>query len=110
VKEVIAELKKQKSSHWAEKADRWHEWFKAGVVDKKSGKNMVSVILDEPTAGFDFCGKTEFWDSVFKQTKSNQFIIATHDIRPLFEKNVHIIETEGGYAQSVLEGVKQWQS
>jgi predicted ATPase len=98
VNEIVEEFKKRVSSHWFQKVDKWLEWFNDGIVEDT---RIVTIVLDEPTTGFDFYSKIEFWDSIFKVRYPAQFIIATHDMIPLFMKDVNVIETENGYANTV---------
>lgn len=102
VEELIKEFRC--SDFWQKRIDKWHQWFKAGIVEDDE---PITILMDEPTKGFDYATKTMFWGLILTAKYRYQYIIATHDI-PLFSNGINIIECEKGYAEGVKALVKEY--
>lgn len=81
---------------------RWYEWFKKGRV---SNEGPITLLMDEPTKGFDYFSVLEFWKSIPTINLKYQLIISTHDLFVFVNKieNANYIETEKGYIERVVE-------
>lgn len=104
VDSLVKEFKANCNSLYRERINNWYEWFKSGITNSDDKK--YTIVLDEPTAGFDFNSKIDFWNIV-KQNVKYQLLIATHDIIPLFINEFNKIELEKGYVNKVKEIVRE---
>lgn len=99
VGEMVEESSSKYSSFYAGLAKQWHAWFVDGIAFDEGG---ATLLMDEPTAGWDIPSKKVFWDYV-SEPGDYQLIVATHDRIPLRQGwRKHIVETEKGYVDKVL--------
>ena len=96
---MVEEFSSKYNSIYEGLARQWYAWFMDGIVSDDGG---ATLLMDEPTAGWDIPSKKVFWDYV-SEPGDYQLIIATHDRIPLRQGwRKHIVETEKGYVDKVL--------
>jgi energy-coupling factor transporter ATP-binding protein EcfA2 len=99
VGEMVEESSLKYNSFYEGLARQWYAWFVDGITSDEGG---ATLLMDEPTAGWDIPSKKVFWDYV-SEPGDYQLIIATHDRIPLRQGwRKHIVETEKGYVDKVL--------
>lgn len=88
---------------WQKRINAWYTWFKQGIV---KDDQQTTLLMDEPTMGFDFKTKAKFWTMMSMARDRFQTIIASHDTLPLFIPDINIIECEKGYVEEVKGLIK----
>lgn len=97
------EIRKAQASGWG-----GDMYFKAEVLKalyRPSADAVPLILMDEPEQSLDVKAEAQLWSQIARADCSKmQIIAATHSLYPLLHKSkFHIIETQPGFVQEVLE-------